>query len=89
MSELKKNNRFLWVILVILSWYGSALLILAAWNAFVTNPISFGVETTYTDWDTKLPAVAICEANNKLMIYNVSDTLVKFISNYTEKSYEE
>ncbi|KPI94432.1 Sodium channel protein Nach [Papilio xuthus] len=69
------SERFLWLILVILSWYGSALLIIAAWDAFITNPISFGVETTYTDWDTKLPAVAICEANNKLMIYNVSDTI--------------
>ncbi|XP_068633532.1 sodium channel protein Nach [Battus philenor] len=69
------TERLLWLVLVILSWYGSALLIIAAWDAFITNPISFGVETTYTDWDTKLPAVAICEANNKFMVYNVSDTI--------------
>ncbi|XP_047533408.1 pickpocket protein 19-like [Vanessa atalanta] len=47
---------------------------LRAWNAFVTNPISFGVETTYTDWDTRLPTVAICELSNDDKIYNVSDT---------------
>lgn len=60
--------------LVILSWYGSALLIVAAWDAFVTSPISFGVETTYLNWETKMPAVAVCEAINKKSVYNVSDT---------------
>ncbi|XP_050351260.1 sodium channel protein Nach-like [Nymphalis io] len=69
------TERWLWIALVALSWYGSALLIIAAWNAFVTNPISFGVETTYTDWDTRLPTVAICELSNDDKIYNVSDTI--------------
>ncbi|XP_041979463.1 sodium channel protein Nach [Aricia agestis] len=68
-------ERWFWVVLVILSWYGSALLIIAAWNAFVNNPISFGVETTYTDWSTKMPAVAVCEMANDDQIYNVSDTI--------------
>lgn len=67
-------SRWLWVVLVALAWYGSALVIIAAWNAFVTNPISFVVETTYTDWDTKLPTVAICELSNNAKIFNVSDT---------------
>ncbi|KAJ2949047.1 hypothetical protein O0L34_g5987 [Tuta absoluta] len=58
-----------------LSWYGSGLLIIAAWNAFVQSPISFGVETTYTDWNTKMPAVALCETANNDMLYNVSDTI--------------
>nr|XP_026492257.1 sodium channel protein Nach [Vanessa tameamea] len=69
------TERWLWIALVALSWYGSALLIIAAWNAFITNPISFGVETTYTDWDTRLPTVAICELSNDDKIYNVSDTI--------------
>ncbi|KOB65998.1 putative pickpocket 13, partial [Operophtera brumata] len=64
----------LWLVLVILSWYGSALLIIAAWDAFVTSPISFGAETTYLNWETKMPAVAICEMFNDAKIYNVSDT---------------
>ncbi|VVC89334.1 unnamed protein product [Leptidea sinapis] len=68
-------ERWIWVILVILAWYGSALLISSAWIAFVNNPISFGVETTYTDWDTKFPTVAICELSNDNKIYDVSDKI--------------
>ncbi|XP_037868462.2 sodium channel protein Nach [Bombyx mori] len=69
------TERILWFVFVALSWYGSALLIVSAWESFVQSPISFGVETTYTDWDTKLPAVAICESANDDKIYNVSDTI--------------
>ncbi|KAG6443734.1 hypothetical protein O3G_MSEX003032 [Manduca sexta] len=69
------TERLLWASLVVLSWYGSALLIIAAWEAFVQSPISFGVETTYIDWDTKLPTVAICETSNDAKIFNVSDTI--------------
>ncbi|CAG4956011.1 unnamed protein product [Colias eurytheme] len=68
-------ERLFWVLLVILSWYGSALLIGSAWDAFVNNPISFGVETTYTDWNTKLPSVAVCELDNDDKIFNISDTI--------------
>ncbi|CAK1551059.1 unnamed protein product [Leptosia nina] len=68
-------ERWFWVVLVVLSWYGSALLVRSAWSAFVNNPISFGVETVYTDWDTKLPAVAVCEASNDHKIYDVSDAI--------------
>lgn len=67
-------GRWLWVILIAVSWYFSITLIIAAWDAFLTNPISFGVETTYIDWETTMPAVAICEEDNKKRIYNVSDT---------------
>ncbi|OWR48197.1 Pickpocket 13 [Danaus plexippus plexippus] len=69
------TERWLWAVLVFLCWYGSALLIMASWEAFVVSPISFGVETTYKDWDTKLPTVAICEINNDDQIYNVSETI--------------
>ncbi|XP_026327649.1 sodium channel protein Nach-like [Hyposmocoma kahamanoa] len=69
------SERLLWLALVTLSWYGSGILIIAAWDAFVQSPISFGVETTYTDWETKMPSVAICETSNDEKIYNVSDTI--------------
>ncbi|XP_075978336.1 sodium channel protein Nach-like [Anticarsia gemmatalis] len=68
-------ERLLWVVLVVLSWYGSALLIIAAWEAFILSPISFGVETGYIDWDTKMPTVAVCETANDPKIFNVSDTI--------------
>ncbi|CAH2232843.1 jg16605 [Pararge aegeria aegeria] len=70
-------ERVLWAILVILSWYGSALLISAAWEAFVKSPISFGVETTYLDWETKLPAVAICDIDSSSNKYKIFDTTAK------------
>ncbi|XP_063825941.1 sodium channel protein Nach [Ostrinia nubilalis] len=68
-------ERLVWLVLVILSWYGSAVLIIAAWDAFIINPISFGVETTYTEWNTEMPTVAICESANDDKVYNVSDTI--------------
>ncbi|XP_061383814.1 sodium channel protein Nach-like [Danaus plexippus] len=74
-DERHWTERWLWAVLVFLCWYGSALLIMASWEAFVVSPISFGVETTYKDWDTKLPTVAICEINNDDQIYNVSETI--------------
>lgn len=62
----------MWLVLVILSWYGSALLIIAAWENFVLSPISFGVDTVYIDWETKMPVVAICELDNN-RIFEIAD----------------
>lgn len=67
-------GRLVWLVLVILSWYGSAVLIIAAWDAFVISPISFGVETTYTEWNTEMPAVAVCEFSNDEKVFEVADT---------------
>ncbi|KAJ8731379.1 hypothetical protein PYW07_004543 [Mythimna separata] len=69
------TERLLWLVLVIVSWYGSALLIISAWEAFILSPISFGLETTYTDWETRMPTVAVCEIANNPKIFNVSDTI--------------
>ncbi|XP_073956889.1 sodium channel protein Nach-like isoform X3 [Choristoneura fumiferana] len=82
-------ERLVWVALVALSWYGSAILIIAAWDAFRESPISFGVETTYTKWETKLPSVAVCETENTEKLYSVCDTkpkLLPMISNMRSKS---
>ncbi|KAM3965323.1 sodium channel protein Nach [Aphomia sociella] len=68
-------ERCIWLVLVFLGWYGSALLIIAAWNDFILNPISFGLDTTFTDWNTKMPAVAICELSNDQRIFEVADTI--------------
>ncbi|KAL0883199.1 hypothetical protein ABMA27_016636 [Loxostege sticticalis] len=68
-------ERLVWLVLVILSWYGSAVLIIAAWDAFVISPISFGVETTYTEWNTEMPAVAVCEFSNDEKVFEVADTI--------------
>ncbi|XP_031766293.2 sodium channel protein Nach [Galleria mellonella] len=69
------TERCIWVVFVFLGWYGSAVLIIAAWNDFVLNPISFGLDTVYTDWNTKMPAVAICEFSNDERIYEVADKI--------------
>ncbi|KOB70022.1 Uncharacterized protein OBRU01_11299 [Operophtera brumata] len=50
-------ERIFWLIFVVLSWYGSFLLIAAQYDAYQNNPISFVVETTYKDWDTMFPSV--------------------------------
>ncbi|KAJ4430873.1 hypothetical protein ANN_19464 [Periplaneta americana] len=49
---------------VLLCWCGSAYLIRASWIAFQENPINFGVETTYLNWNTEFPSVVICEAKS-------------------------
>ncbi|GBP65396.1 hypothetical protein EVAR_103278_1 [Eumeta japonica] len=54
--------QWFWLILVILSWYGSAVLIVSAWEDFCNNPISFGVDSSYIDWDTDFPSVGIVDA---------------------------
>ncbi|XP_049873455.1 pickpocket protein 28-like [Pectinophora gossypiella] len=64
-----------WSVLVALSWYGSSLLIAAQYRAFQNNPISFVVETTYKDWNTHFPSVAICENDNTKRIEEISDGL--------------
>ncbi|XP_052753344.1 sodium channel protein Nach-like [Galleria mellonella] len=68
-------ERIFWLIFVALSWYGSSLLIAAQYDAFQNNPISFVVETTYKDWDTHFPSVAVCENDNTKRIEEISDGL--------------
>ncbi|KAG6443740.1 hypothetical protein O3G_MSEX003027 [Manduca sexta] len=68
-------ERIFWLIFVILSWYGSSLLIAAQYDAFQNNPISFVVETAYKDWDTHFPSIAICENDNPKRIEEISDRL--------------
>lgn len=65
--------RIFWLLFVIMSWYGSSLLIAAQYDAFQNNPISFVVETTYKDWNTDFPSVALCEHDNTARIEHISD----------------
>ncbi|CAG9786709.1 unnamed protein product [Diatraea saccharalis] len=50
------------------------MLMISAWDAFVFHPISFGVETTYTDWNTEMPTIAICEKESELKVFAFADT---------------
>ncbi|XP_041979423.1 uncharacterized protein LOC121733272 [Aricia agestis] len=74
-NEISGSTHVFWAIFVILSWYGAILLILAQYDAYHNNPISFVVETTYKDWDTNFPAIAVCEQDNAGRIEEVSDGL--------------
>ncbi|KAL0883196.1 hypothetical protein ABMA27_016633 [Loxostege sticticalis] len=69
------TERFAWLVFVALSWYASFLLIVAQYDAFQNNPISFVVETTYKDWNTEFPSVAVCENDNTKRIEEISDDL--------------
>lgn len=62
-----------WLISIIISWVGSAFLILSALDAFHNNAISFVVETSYRDWDTNFPSVVVCESKNNDKIQAVAD----------------
>ncbi|CAK1548750.1 unnamed protein product [Leptosia nina] len=74
-SKRSLLERLFWLTFVSLSWYCSSLLIAAQYHSFVNNPISFVVETTYKDWATYFPAVAVCENDNVPRIEVVSDGL--------------
>lgn len=65
--------RAFWIICCTLSWVATGLLIRSAWNDFQNNSISFVVETSYLDWDTHFPSIAICETDNQENIAKVTD----------------
>ncbi|KAJ6650047.1 hypothetical protein Bhyg_05290 [Pseudolycoriella hygida] len=48
---------------------------MSAWDAFQHNAIQFVVETSYRDWDTDFPAIAICESKNMDRVSKVSEYL--------------
>lgn len=52
-----------------MSWVGSAILISSSWDSFQNNAISFVVETTYLDVDTKFPSISVCEEDQMARIY--------------------
>ncbi|XP_053609848.1 pickpocket protein 19-like [Plodia interpunctella] len=74
-SKRHWTERIFWLAFVALSWYGSSLLIQAQYKAYQNYPISFVVETTYKDWNTDFPSVAVCENDNTKRIEEISDKL--------------
>ncbi|XP_014294534.1 sodium channel protein Nach isoform X1 [Halyomorpha halys] len=69
------SERLLWMSLCILSWIGSTLLIMASWDAFQNNAVSFVVETTYLHVNTSFPSVSVCEEDNMIRIYEAAQEL--------------
>ncbi|XP_013186814.1 pickpocket protein 19 [Amyelois transitella] len=74
-SKRHWTERIFWLAFVGISWYGSSLLIQAQYAAYQNKPISFVVETTYKDWNTDFPSVAVCENDNTRRIEAISDKL--------------
>lgn len=66
-------ERMFWFVSIVLSWVGSAFLILSALDAFHHNAISFVVETSYRDWNTNFPSVVVCESKNNDKVQAVAD----------------
>ncbi|KAK9746740.1 Amiloride-sensitive sodium channel [Popillia japonica] len=73
--NLHWTEKIFWLVCCIASWYGSTLLILASWDDFQHNAISFVAETNYLDWNTTFPSVAVCEIDNSKKIGEVTDRL--------------
>lgn len=67
------TEKIFWAICVILCWGAAGFLINASWDDFQHNAISFVVETSYLEWDTKFPSVAVCEYDNQEKIAEVTD----------------
>lgn len=69
------SERIFWFLCLLVSWGASVVLILSSWDDYQHNAISFGVDTTYLDWDTAMPAIAACEYDNQRRIADVTDHL--------------
>ena len=61
-----------WLACCLVSWISSGWLMLASWDAFQNNAISFVVESTYLDWNTSFPAISVCEEDNMERVYFTS-----------------
>lgn len=67
------NKRVFWIICCVLSWIASIFLMMASWDDFQNNAISFVIETNYLEWDTNFPSVVVCENENLERIMEVTD----------------
>eukprot|EP00102_Acyrthosiphon_pisum_P021032 XP_016658242.1 PREDICTED: sodium channel protein Nach [Acyrthosiphon pisum] len=76
-SNVKRHwtERLFWFICCILSWYGSAVLMMNSWEAYQTNAISFVVETSSLEFQTTFPAVSVCEVNNVANIQKLANKI--------------
>lgn len=68
-------EKLFWLVSIIVSWTGSALLIIASLDAFENNAISFVVETSYRDWKTHFPSIVVCESKNMDRVQDISERL--------------
>ncbi|XP_055386262.1 sodium channel protein Nach [Condylostylus longicornis] len=68
-------EKIFWVVCIVMSWYGSGLLIMTSLVAFENNAISFVVETSYRDWETNFPAIVVCESKNMDHIQEIAEQL--------------
>ncbi|KAK3912022.1 Sodium channel protein Nach [Frankliniella fusca] len=71
-EERHWSERVFWLVVCLVSWGASAKLMLASWDAFQNNAISFVVESTYLDWNTTFPTVSVCEEDNMERVYFMS-----------------
>lgn len=69
-----------WLACCLVSWVSSGWLMLASWDAFQNNAISFVVESTYLDWDTTFPSISVCEEDNMERVYQMSAKSVKVVT---------
>ncbi|XP_055710278.1 sodium channel protein Nach [Phlebotomus papatasi] len=74
-EKYQYSEKIFWVICVLASWMASVLLIRASLDAFENNAISFVVETSFLEWKTHFPAIAVCESKNLDSVQAMSDHL--------------
>lgn len=72
-DKISIAERLFWLFAIVLSWIGSAFLIMSAVDAFQHNAISFVVESSYRDWTTNFPSVVVCVSKNNDKIQHVAD----------------
>ncbi|KAI8125736.1 hypothetical protein FF38_07993 [Lucilia cuprina] len=74
-KELTWLEKTFWGLCLLASWFASWNLIKVSLAAFENNAISFGVESSYRDWETNFPAIVVCESKNMDRIQEVAEQL--------------
>ncbi|XP_029342234.1 pickpocket protein 11-like [Acyrthosiphon pisum] len=85
---IEKCDRFIWVIAICLSIYGSAILGSSTWTRYQENPTVISMDREYKEWTTSLPAVTLCPTN-KIDDQLFEELVQKNFTNYTEEEKED
>lgn len=66
--------RLFWAFCCFACFVASGFLIRNSWENMRHNSISFAVNTNYLEWDSKFPAVFICESDNEEKVTKLAET---------------
>ncbi|XP_008208106.2 pickpocket protein 28 isoform X2 [Nasonia vitripennis] len=76
------TERLFWLIMCVLSWYACVATVLSINRNFVEKPVAITVDTSYLDWQSPFPTIAICSSFNQA----AKEFAASLINKYSNKS---